>query len=267
MLERVAASPAGARPQRVSGLPEFPGSCRLPALADEILTPGEGQVRAMLVYAGNPVLSTPGGARLDEALAALEWCVAVDMYVTETSRHADVILPPVSSSSARTSTSSSPPSRCATTSATTPRRCRPRGRRDRLGDPDGAGQPVGRGRGGARATARSACSAPRSRPSASPAWRRVGPYGGLRSRPRVTVRKVRRQPTASTSVRSSRSSTAARTGTSASGSRRRCWSRRRHASTSSPPRATPPARRLRPDPDRPPLSCARTTPGCTTARA
>jgi len=49
----------------------------------------------MLIYAGNPVLSTPGGARLDEALGELEWCVAVDMYVTETTRHADVILPPV----------------------------------------------------------------------------------------------------------------------------------------------------------------------------
>jgi anaerobic selenocysteine-containing dehydrogenase len=65
-------------------------------LADEILTPGTGQVRGMLVHAGNPVLSTPGGARLDEAMAQLEWCVAVDMYVTETSRHANVILPPVS---------------------------------------------------------------------------------------------------------------------------------------------------------------------------
>jgi anaerobic selenocysteine-containing dehydrogenase len=51
----------------------------------------------MLIWAGNPVLSTPGGARLEEALATLEWCVAIDMYVTETSRHADVILPPVSS--------------------------------------------------------------------------------------------------------------------------------------------------------------------------
>jgi anaerobic selenocysteine-containing dehydrogenase len=50
----------------------------------------------MLVYAGNPVLSAPGGARLDTALEQLQWCVAVDMYVTETSRHADVILPPLS---------------------------------------------------------------------------------------------------------------------------------------------------------------------------
>ena len=49
----------------------------------------------MLLYAGNPVLSTPGGGRLDAAMEQLEWCVAVDMYVTETTRHADVILPPL----------------------------------------------------------------------------------------------------------------------------------------------------------------------------
>ena len=82
--------------QRVSGLPEMNGELPVAGLADEILTPGEGQVRGMLIFAGNPVLSTPGGARLEEALATLEWCVAVDMYVTETTRHADVILPPVS---------------------------------------------------------------------------------------------------------------------------------------------------------------------------
>jgi anaerobic selenocysteine-containing dehydrogenase len=50
----------------------------------------------MLIIAGNPLLSTPGGARLEEALATLEWCVAVDIYVTETTRHTNVILPPVS---------------------------------------------------------------------------------------------------------------------------------------------------------------------------
>jgi anaerobic selenocysteine-containing dehydrogenase len=82
--------------QRVSGLPEMNGELPVAGLADEILTPGPGQVRGMLVYAGNPVLSSPGGARLDQALETLEWCVAIDMYVTETTRHADVILPPVS---------------------------------------------------------------------------------------------------------------------------------------------------------------------------
>jgi anaerobic selenocysteine-containing dehydrogenase len=83
-------------PQRVSGLPGWMDELPVAGLADEILTPGEGQVRGMLVYAGNPVLSTPGGRRLDEAMAQLEFFVAVDLYVTETSRHAHVILPPVS---------------------------------------------------------------------------------------------------------------------------------------------------------------------------
>jgi len=81
---------------RASNLPEFHGELPVAGLADEILTPGVGQVRGLLLYAGNPVLSTPGGARLDGALAQLEWCVAVDPYITESTRHADVILPPVS---------------------------------------------------------------------------------------------------------------------------------------------------------------------------
>ena len=82
--------------QRVSGLPEMNGELPVAGLADEILTEGAGQVRGMFIFAGNPVLSTPGGGRLDEALASLEFCVAVDPYITETTRHADVILPPVS---------------------------------------------------------------------------------------------------------------------------------------------------------------------------
>jgi anaerobic selenocysteine-containing dehydrogenase len=82
--------------QRLRGLPEMNGELPVAGLADEITTPGEGQVRGMLIFAGNPVLSTPGGARLEGALAMLEWCVAVDMYITEPTRHANVILPPVS---------------------------------------------------------------------------------------------------------------------------------------------------------------------------
>lgn len=81
---------------RVSGLPEYHGELPAAGLAGEILTPGKGQVRGMLLYAGNPVLSTPNGARLDEAMATLEWCVAIDPYITESTRHANVILPPVS---------------------------------------------------------------------------------------------------------------------------------------------------------------------------
>src|SRR3954464_9270260 len=87
----------GRHTQRVSGLPEMNGELPVAGLADEITTPGEGQVRGMLIFAGNPVLSTPGGRRLEEALETLEWFVAIYMYVTETSRHANLILPPVSS--------------------------------------------------------------------------------------------------------------------------------------------------------------------------
>ncbi len=79
---------------RVRGLPETAGELPVSALREEIETPGEGQVRAMLTVAGNPVLSTPDGARLDSALAGLDFMVAVDIYVNETTRHADVILPP-----------------------------------------------------------------------------------------------------------------------------------------------------------------------------
>ncbi len=79
---------------RVRGLPET--GCDLPAstLAEEIETPGAGQVRAMVTVAGNPVLSTPNGRRLDAAMDRLEFMVAVDLYINETTRHADVILPP-----------------------------------------------------------------------------------------------------------------------------------------------------------------------------
>lgn len=66
------------------------------ALAEEILTPGEGKIRALLTIAGNPVLSTPNGRQLDEALEGLDFMVAVDPYLNETTRHADLILPPTS---------------------------------------------------------------------------------------------------------------------------------------------------------------------------
>jgi len=65
-------------------------------MADEIDTPGDGQVRALFTVAGNPVLTTPDAARLDRALAGLELMVSVDPYVNATTRHADVILPPPS---------------------------------------------------------------------------------------------------------------------------------------------------------------------------
>jgi len=83
----------GRHRSRVRGLPESLGELPVVCLAEEIDTPGEGQVRALVTVAGNPVLSTPDAGRLDAALATLDAYVAVDPYVNETTRHADVILP------------------------------------------------------------------------------------------------------------------------------------------------------------------------------
>ncbi len=87
---------AGVWRSRVRGLPEFAGELPVATLADEILTPGDGQVRALLTVAGNPVSSTPDGKRLGEAIAGLDFHAAIDFYVNETTRNADVILPPTS---------------------------------------------------------------------------------------------------------------------------------------------------------------------------
>ncbi|MGW0178015.1 molybdopterin-dependent oxidoreductase [Nocardia sp. NPDC003345] len=79
---------------RVRDLPEAMGELPVATLVDEITTPGDGQVRALITVAGNPVLSAPSGTRLDEAFAGLDFMVSVDRYLNETTRHADVILPP-----------------------------------------------------------------------------------------------------------------------------------------------------------------------------
>ena len=79
---------------RVRKLPEFGGELPVAALAEEILTEGEGQIKALVTHAGNPVLSTPDGRELDRALASLEFMASIDFYINETTRHAHVILPP-----------------------------------------------------------------------------------------------------------------------------------------------------------------------------
>lgn len=79
---------------RVRGLPEFFGELPVACLAEEIETPGNGQVRALLTIAGNPALSTPDSQRLSQALDQLSFMVSVDIYLNETTRHANVILPP-----------------------------------------------------------------------------------------------------------------------------------------------------------------------------
>ena len=81
---------------RVSGVPEVAGEIPLTCLAEEIDTPGPGQIKALIAIAGNPVLSAPNGARLAAALDQLDFMVSLDIYINETSRHADVILPGLS---------------------------------------------------------------------------------------------------------------------------------------------------------------------------
>ena len=82
---------------RVRKLPEFSGELPVVTLAEEILTEGPGQIKALVTSAGNPVLSTPNGRELDRALAGLEFMASIDPYINETTRHAHIILPPSSS--------------------------------------------------------------------------------------------------------------------------------------------------------------------------
>ncbi|HET9619861.1 MAG TPA: molybdopterin-dependent oxidoreductase [Kofleriaceae bacterium] len=86
----------GRRRSRVSGAPEVFGELPIGCLTEEITTPGEGQIRALITVATNPVLSMPSGPALSAALDQLELLVSVDIYLNETTRHADVILPGLS---------------------------------------------------------------------------------------------------------------------------------------------------------------------------
>lgn len=81
---------------RVSSLPEFGGELPAAALAEEILTPGEGQIKAMVTIAGNPIISSTNSNDIEEAFASLDFYVAFDFYINATTRHADIILPPTS---------------------------------------------------------------------------------------------------------------------------------------------------------------------------
>jgi anaerobic selenocysteine-containing dehydrogenase len=79
---------------RVRNLPEFLGELPVAALSEEILTEGEGQIKCLITSCGNPVLSIPNGGGLDKALENLDFMVSIDIYLNETTRHADIILPP-----------------------------------------------------------------------------------------------------------------------------------------------------------------------------
>ncbi len=85
----------GRRKSRVRGYPEVMGEFPCGAMAEEIQTPGPGQIKAMLTVSGNPVLSTPDGGALDQAFASLDFMVSFDIYLNETTRHAHVILPDI----------------------------------------------------------------------------------------------------------------------------------------------------------------------------
>ncbi len=78
---------------RVRGIPEVMNNLPVACLAEEIETPGDGQIRTLITLGGNPVLSIPNGDRLAEAFEQLDFMVSLDIYLNETTRHADVILP------------------------------------------------------------------------------------------------------------------------------------------------------------------------------
>jgi anaerobic selenocysteine-containing dehydrogenase len=80
---------------RVRGRPEFAGEFPVSVLAEEIMTPGEGQIRGLIGIAGNGALSLPNGKIFEEALDQLDFMVSIDLYINETTRHADIILPAV----------------------------------------------------------------------------------------------------------------------------------------------------------------------------
>lgn len=94
LLQMVGPGRYGRWRTRVRGLPEVRSELPVAALAEEILTEGEGQIKAMMLVAGNPVLSTPAGRRLDQAFRQLDFMVAIDFYINESTRHAHIILPP-----------------------------------------------------------------------------------------------------------------------------------------------------------------------------
>mgnify|MGYP000023513623 CR=1 FL=1 len=93
-VERSGTGSYGRYQTRLSGRPEVLGELPAAELAPEITTEGEGQIGALITLASNPVISAPGGRQLDAALETLDLMVSIDMYITETTRHADYILPP-----------------------------------------------------------------------------------------------------------------------------------------------------------------------------
>jgi formate dehydrogenase len=78
---------------RIGGFPDVLGAMPASLMAEEITTPGDGQMHALFVSAGNPVMSVPDGDKLTRALVELDLLVSIDLYVNETNKHADYVLP------------------------------------------------------------------------------------------------------------------------------------------------------------------------------
>jgi anaerobic selenocysteine-containing dehydrogenase len=93
LLHRIGADSYDTRRSRIGGFPEVLGLLPASTLAKEMTTPGAGQIRALFVSSGNPVISVPNGQELEQAIEELELMVAIDLYITDTSRHADYVLP------------------------------------------------------------------------------------------------------------------------------------------------------------------------------
>ena len=79
---------------RVRKLPEYGGELPSSTIAEDILTPGEDQIKGFITSCGNPVLSVPNGRKIEEAFSSLDFMVSVDIFINETTKHANIILPP-----------------------------------------------------------------------------------------------------------------------------------------------------------------------------
>ena len=222
---------------RVRGAPEVFGEFPIACLAEEIETPGAGQIRALITIAGNPARSAPNSARLARALASLDFMVSVDIYLNETTRHADVILPGPSPLEQSHYDVAFPSVRGAQRRALLAAGLRAAaGRHDRVGDPAAPARhparpgPEGRHERARRArdprcacrrpSTRKGSPRPRPRPGGDPRGAGAAPrtrapdrsgaaHGPLRRRLRRAPRasrwpRSRRRRTASTSARSSR---------------------------------------------------------------
>ena len=93
VAEAIGAGDYGKRRSRVGGFPEVLGAMPASLMAKEITTPGKGRMRALFVSAGNPVMSVPNGDELAAAIAELDLCVSIDIYMSETAKLADYVLP------------------------------------------------------------------------------------------------------------------------------------------------------------------------------